>query len=288
MTTIPTNVMLGVVLFVGSMAVYSTLDATMKLLVQDANVIQLQFLRGLFGLLVLVPFLPWRQPWQLQSARPWVQVLRAMTGLAAACLFFLALRYVPLAEATAIGFLSPAVGALLAWPVLGEKPNRWQVMALVVGFCGVLVVLQPDAGAMHAWAWPWALVIVAGIGFYSSSVVISRFVGRHDSPMVTVVWTHALMLVVAGTIALWVWEPLTPWQWLVSAISGALGVAGQFLLVSAVRHAPIATLTPFEYTALLFAIGYGWLLFDELPGLGMFLGVPLIIAASFLAMRRPS
>jgi drug/metabolite transporter (DMT)-like permease len=268
-----------------AIAVLSLMDAVIKAMAARYPTLQVAFLRFGFGLLVATaalalarPGLPTRETLIANAGRAVLTVLTATT-------FFFALGELPLAEALVLTFLSPMFVALFGVLMLGERPDRRIVTALVAGFAGVLVVVsdQLEAGARSLTGVAAALVSAV---CYAFGLVLLRARAQRD-PIVYIVFLQnlgaALILLPGAYVA---WQPLT-WPDLGSfALIGALGVGGHFLLTSAFARAEAARLASLEYTALIWAALLGYVFFQEVPTLATAVGAPLIVAGAVVASRR--
>jgi drug/metabolite transporter (DMT)-like permease len=259
------------------------LDSTAKLLAQELPVVQLLWARYVISfalLVVLAPWFGWRS--LTRTAQPRVQVLRGVLLVCATASVFTGVRYLPVADFYAISFVSPAIVAAIAIPVLGERvgPAKWTAIAL--GFAGVLIIIRPGAGAFSLAAiFPLAMAM-----FYACFQVVTRFLGPGESPFATVFYT---MLVGTAATSLAV-----PFQWqtpdLTTALllfwMGIIGLAGQLLLVGAFRHAQASLLAPLSYTQIVWATIIGYAVFGDIPDLPTVVG-SLIVIASGLALTHP-
>ncbi|KMO31639.1 DMT family transporter [Methylobacterium aquaticum] len=267
----------------------SLMDATIKGLSDRYGVTGIAFARYVVGSLVMAGVLAVRRPgWP--SAETWrSNGLRAVLVVVTAVCFFHGLSVLPLAEALALSFLSPVFIALFAALLLRERvrPPVWA--GLVVGFAGVGIVVAgqvgTDAPRAAGSAWGIAAILTSALT-YALSMVLLRARARHD-PVVTIVAIQnagpAAMLAVP---AAWTWVPVAAPDWALLVLVGLLGVAGHLVLSRAYAKAEASRLAAMEYTALLWAIGLGYVAFGEVPGMATLAGAGLILAGSALAARR--
>ncbi|MGF3024401.1 DMT family transporter [Methylobacterium aquaticum] len=267
----------------------SLMDATIKGLSDRYGVTGIAFARYVVGSLVMAGVLAVQRPgWP--SAETWrSNGLRAVLVVVTAVCFFHGLSVLPLAEALALSFLSPVFIALFAALLLRERvrPPVWA--GLVVGFAGVGIVVAgqvgTDAPRAAGSAWGIAAILTSALT-YALSMVLLRARARHD-PVVTIVAIQnagpAAMLAVP---AAWTWVPVAAPDWALLVLVGLLGVAGHLVLSRAYAKAEASRLAAMEYTALLWAIGLGYVAFGEVPGMATLAGAGLILAGSALAARR--
>lgn len=280
----------GVALFLAALLLFAALDATAKYLAASFAVPLLVWARyTVHCVFMLAAVAPSQGRTLLVSAHPWLLTLRALLLVAVTLLGQLALHALPLAETTALIFVTPLLVALLAGPLLGERVDARTWSATLAGFAGVLLIARPGgslAGAGIAYALGAALC-------YALYQIMTRHLATSETPL-RLLFTSAL----GGTLAM-SFAPLTEWQghWpdarqaLLIASLGLYGGVGHFLFIRAFREAPASTLSPLLYVQLLWATAFGWLVFADLPDALSLLGM-LVIGASGLGLalgrrRRP-
>lgn len=272
----------GVAWMIGAMAAGTGIDAGVKALQDDFDTPQIVLLRLLFALPVILASIHLGGGFGTLRTRRWRwHLLRACCASGATFGFFYALGELPLVVAVTIGFASPLVIAALSRPVLGERvgPARW--FGIAVGFGGVVVALQPGTTAWH----PAMLVVLASTTCWALLALSARRIGDDEPMGAMVLYTMPLSLVIGATLGLPAWIAPTSGQWLIFAAIGACGAAVHYCAVRAYRAANAATVAPIEYTALIFSAALGWALFDELPGLGTWIGAAIIIGGGLIVLR---
>jgi len=285
-STSPASAILLAALGIGLL---SLMDATIKGLSDRYGVTGIAFARYAVGTLAMAAVLAVLRPgWP--SAETWrTNGLRAVLVVATALCFFHGLSVLPLAEALALSFLSPIFIALFAALLLRERvrPPVWA--GLVVGFVGVGIVVAgqvgtegPGRGAASAWG---IAAILASALTYALSMVLLRARARHDPVVTIVAIQNAGPAAMLAAPAAWTWTPVAAPDWALLALVGALGVAGHLVLSRAYAKAEASRLAAMEYTALLWAIGLGYVAFGEVPGVATLAGAGLILAGSALAAR---
>jgi drug/metabolite transporter (DMT)-like permease len=261
----------------------STLDATAKYLSQDYSVLLITWARYA-GHIVLVLFFAWRArgPRFVQTRRLGLQLTRSAFILAATLCFFTGLRYVPIAEATAVAFLSPVFVIVLARPMLGEQgtPARWLTVA--AGLVGVLLIARPGGVVFQ----PATLLLLGMAVFNGLYQLLTRKLAGED--VYTTLFYSALVGAVAMTLA-WPWIAQGPLPKLVDiplfVLLGVLGGGGHLLLIHAYSRAPAAMITPFGYMQMVWGTLYGWMLFGHLPDAASFVGMACILAGGIWLAR---
>ncbi len=278
---------LGVVLFVLATLLFALHDAASKYLLAFFAVPLLVWARYLVHLLLmLVTVAPGMGRAIYRSENTGLLVARALALIAVSLLFQYALKRLPLAETTAIFFVTPLLVALLAGPLLGEKvrPTSW--IASLVGFCGVLLIARPGgnaAGAGVAYA-------LAGAACNAVYHVLTRKLAASEPPLRQLFYTALIGCVAASLFvpASWTGVVPTPMQALLMVSLGVFAGAGHLLLTRALHEAPASTLAPVLYVQLVWAMLLGLALFDHWPDLPTAAGMLVIGAASLSqAVQRP-
>src|ERR1700688_58586 len=244
----------GIAALVGAAALFSLMDAGMKLLSPFYPAMQVTALRSLASLPLVYVYVIWRSKRAALLHIRWpLHLMRGVVAIAMLWLFVVGLRQLPMAETYAIFFIAPLLITALSAPLLGERVGGARWLAIVAGFIGVLVVLRPTGQGMLTWA---GLAILGSALCYTVSALTIRIAGRTDS-------TESLMfsfitLLVAGSTLL----ALPDWQavpdqdyWLIAGI-GVNGLFGQLGVTYAFQHGEVSAVAPCEYTAL----GWGVLL----------------------------
>lgn len=255
----------------------SSLDASAKWLLRDHSLFAVVWARYAGQMLVVTPFArAGAGPGFWRTRHPFLQLARSSLLLVATMCFFGGLVYLPLAEASAISFLTPVLIVVLSLPILGERPHRGRWISAIVGFAGILIVLRPGSAVFH----PAAVLMVAmalANAFYG---LLTRKLAD-ESP-----YTSLFYSALVGTVVLTLLLPLAltegwpaPADAAVFLLLGLLAGLGHWCVIRAYSHAPAAMLTPFSYLQMLWATLYGWLLFGHLPdGVSAF-GMGVIVAS---------
>ena len=277
----------GVILFLTAVFLFAALDATAKYLTAFFAVPLLVWARYFVHLVfMLVAIAPGMGREIVITQRPWLMTFRALMLVGVTLLIQLAFRTLPLAETTAIVFVTPLLVALLAGPLLGEKLQARSWLATITGFCGVLLIARPG-GAMVGIGVIYAL---GGALCYAIYQILTRKLSASEPPLRQLFYTALV-----GTLAMsfflpayWSGEMPSLKQTLLIASLGFYGGTGHFLLIRAFREAPASTLSPLLYVQLIWAMLLGWIVFGQLPDLPATIGM-LIIGASGLSLvlRKP-
>ena len=273
------NLLRGGALMVGATVLFSMSDAMAKYITASVPVIEVATIRYVvFVALAASPLLRSR-PVSMRSRRPVLQVLRGIGLVGSALFFILSLRFLPIAEATAINFVTPLLITVLAIPVLGELvgPRGWA--AVTTGFVGVLIVVRPGLGGMHPAA---GLVLLSSLFWCMSMLITRRLVGV-DRSSVTLFWSASTGLVVLLCLLPFFLQPVSLLQMLFCTAVGVVASGGQWLALLAYRYARATVLAPLTYGQLIWSSGLGYVVFGAAPDRWVLVGA-VVIAASGLAV----
>ena len=273
----------GMAWMVAGGLLFSLLNTIARQLTLHLDVYQSQFLRYLFGLLVILPWVlrdGWRSYRPVNMAG---QFWRGGVHTLGLILWFTALPHIPLADMTAIGFTGPIfimIGA--AW-FLGEpmRQDRW--IAAITGFAGVLVVVLPK---MTGAGGGYNLVMLASAPVFAASFLITKALTRYEKPGVIVLWQALTVSVLSLPMALPHWQMPTPWQWLGFAATGVLGSLAHYCLTRAFALADISATQSLRFLDLVWASVLGWLVFGDVPSQSTWLGALVILGATVWIARR--
>ncbi|MCG8595722.1 MAG: DMT family transporter [Kiloniellales bacterium] len=273
----------GIGLITLAIALLSAMDTLVKWLSSDYSTIQIMFFRSVFAFLPLAP-LVLRAGWagSLHTRRLGSHVLRSFFGLSAVGCFFWSLALLPLADATAITFAAPLFVTALSLPLLGEvvRARRWT--AVGVGFLGVLVMVQPGIGVFQ----PAALLPLAAALFLALMVIHVRKLTRTESDTTIVLYYTIVSTLVTGAVVPFYWVTPDLTDFLLLAMVGVLGGTGHLALTAAYRRAEASILAPFDYTAMVWAVLFGFLLWGDLPARNIWLGCVIVIASGIYIIYR--
>jgi drug/metabolite transporter (DMT)-like permease len=263
------------VLTLASTLLFSLSDATAKFLTGSVPVIEIAWIRYLifvgFALVLTIRSGPGR----FRVRRPGLQVARGLGLVASSLAFIFALRYLPLADASAIGFVSPLLTAMLAVPMLGEVVGLRRWIAAIIGLVGVLVVVRPGTGAFH----PAALLVFLSSLAWAISSVLTRWVAGIDSSATTMLWSACTGAFILSAVLPFEFMAPTPAEFLLLLMLGMIASTGQYLTVLAYRHAAASVLAPFSYSQLIWATVLGFVVFGAIPDHWTFVGAAIIVVS---------
>jgi drug/metabolite transporter (DMT)-like permease len=277
------NIPRGTAFFLLSLVFFVSLDSLAKHLTQTYSPVEVAWGRYVFAMALLPVFLsPRRMLRAARTARPWLQLLRSFLLAVTTCLFFLTVKYIPLADAVAIGFIAPLLTTALAIPLLGEKVGARRWTAIVIGLVGALIIMRPGFETRH---WAYFLPIATAI-FMAFFTILTRMLARHDSSDTTMFYTALVGGIVLSLAVPFFWQPPAALDWLLLAAAGAFGSAGHFSLIIAYRYAPVSLLAPFTFLHMVLAVIFGLAFFGNFPDGLTLAGAAVIAAAGIYVFRR--
>jgi drug/metabolite transporter (DMT)-like permease len=273
----------GIGSMVAAVFVFSIMDSLMKRLSNHYAPLQISCLRSLSSLMFLLPPIIWRRSWaDLRPRNPALHLFRAVLGVAMLASFVFAVHRLSLAQTYSLFLAAPLLMTALSVPVHGETVTGKRWLAIVVGLCGVLVVLQPwGKGSLSMLAASAAAVATI---CYSLSALTVRTLGRSNSSLSMVFWYLLTVGAGAGVLALSDWRPVpaSDWGWLIGI--GLTGALGQMWLTDAFRRAPPSVVAPFEYTAILWAFAIDWIFWSASPSRSLMIGACIVIASGIVVI----
>jgi drug/metabolite transporter (DMT)-like permease len=219
----------------------------------------------------------------LRTGRPGAHGLRMLLGLTGMTLNFLGMTMLPLAEATTIGFSVPLFATLLAALLLGEQTGPWRWGAVLIGFAGVLIVVQPGAQLIHS---PGALVALTGALVTATVSIQISSLGRTETAASIVFWFTLTSMAPLGLAMLWFAAPHDMASWGLIGVVAVTGALAQWTLTESLRLAPVSVVLPMDYSSLLWATLLGWLFFADLPTARILVGAPIIAASGLIILWR--
>jgi drug/metabolite transporter (DMT)-like permease len=274
----------GIGYMAAAVFVFSIMDALMKRLSTHYGPLQISCLRCISSWLFLFLPIAWQRTWRpLRMTNVPLHLFRAVLGIGMLSSFVFAVHRLSLSQTYALFLAAPLLMTALSVPIHREKVTRKRWVAIVVGLCGVLVILQPwgDGGRFSMIA--AAAAAVATI-CYSLSALTVRSLGRGNSSLAMVFWYLLLVGIGSGALAFGDWRPVLPadWGWLVAI--GVTGALGQMWLTDAFRRAPPSVVGPFEYTSILWAFAIDWIFWSASPSLSLVLGAGIVVASGVVVI----
>jgi drug/metabolite transporter (DMT)-like permease len=266
--------------------VFASHDALSKTLILALPVMFVAWVRYLVhtGLVTAVIALG-KGPKVYRTNRPWLHLLRACCLLADSLTFLFGLTHVPIAESTALVFLAPAFVTILSPLIFGIKASLYQWLSVVLGFCGVLVIINPASDLFSL----WMLFPLATAFFFALYQLLTQLAGESDSASVCSFYVGIFCTCLLSITVPFFWVSPTSLQWLLLVGSGCMGLGAHFLLAKSYSYASSAVLAPLGYLQIIFAAIFGVFIFGYIPGPWSLIGMGLIVVSGLLvyAKRTP-
>ena len=269
------------VLLMMLVALMGALDAMIvRAVSQDVHPVMIGFTRSLFGLLVVLPWILAR-PSVLRSRYSVRHVVRAALKLFSLIAFFAAFAQAPLADVTAIAFTAPLFVTVGAWLLLGEVPRRARILAVALGFAGVLIVLRPGQAGISAG------LAFALLGALLTAVIqiVLKPMTANDSTETLVAWNLIVTVPIAAVPAIFFWSTPTPGQWVLLVLQGVVGALNMGMVTRAFALADASLLTPIDFLRLPLVAGLAWAVFGEAAPPATWIGGGVIFVAILLMAR---
>ena len=273
---------LAIAIMLAGILLFSLNDVMGKWLVSTYSVAQLLVIRSAAALLILTPLL-WKAGVRslVNVERPGMQALRVILSSAEVYCFYFAVITLPLADVMTYWLAAPIYVAAMSPFLLGEHVGWRRWTAIVIGFAGVLVALQPSAATLTA---P-ALVSIAG-SFCFAFMMLSGRALRGTPDTTLVFWQMVGAGLLGLVIAPFQWVPPTAFDLSLLALLGVVAMVAHVCVNRSLKLADAATVAPFQYTLLFWGIVFGWLVFDDLPRPAMLVGAAIIIGAGLFIFFR--
>ncbi|MBO6948773.1 MAG: DMT family transporter [Rhodospirillales bacterium] len=269
-------------------ALSSLLISLMHVLVRDVaqevHPIEVVFFRNVIGFVLLLPFLLRQDRTHWRSKQPKLQLIRSVFGVCALTSFFMSLSMVPVADVTAIGFVTVLFITIGASILLGEKVGIRRWTAIAVGFVGTLIIVRPGSGIFG----PGAFIALASTVFWAASMLCVKVLSRTDSSVTMVFYANFYFTVFSLIPAIIFWSWPTWEQFGLMVAIGVLAALGHLCLATALRTTDATVVAPLDYTRLLWAAGVGYLMFGEFPDIWTWVGGTVIFLSTVYITYRES
>lgn len=282
---------LGILLKVLSALAFTLMSAGLKVVSATYPTGELVFFRSAFALVPLLAWLGWQGSLvdAIRTRDIRGHVLRGIIGSCGMFSGFVALSYLPLHDAIAIGYATPLIVVVLAALVLKETVRAYRWSAVALGFLGVLIMLSPHLGGPRtlegASAFGAMFALIAACCSAGATIQVRRLTATEKTGAIVLYFSLLTTVLGLATVVLgWRLPPLDDLVLLV--LIGVLGGIGQILLTSCYRHADASIIAPFEYTTMIWALLTGWFLFAQLPQNAVVVGGVIVSAAGVFVVWR--
>ena len=273
----------GIALILLSTIFLGTSDVTAKYLSSTLPSIEIAWLRFLvFGLIMMPAMVPGSPLYAMQSTRPAFQLWRGVALLGSSLFFITGLGFLPIAEASATGFVAPLFVTALSIVFLGEIVGLRRWLATAVGLIGVLIILRPGSNAFH----PAALFPIVSAFAWACTLVMTRMMSGSERAITTMTYSSNSGVLILSALVPLVWVAPGWHGVLFGILIGLASTAGQWIVVLAFRHADASVLAPFSYTQLVWVSFLGFVLFGEVPDVWTLTGAAFIVASGLYTAHR--
>lgn len=273
----------GGLLALAAFAIYATHDVAVKFLGSHYLPFQIIFFATLLSLpLVVVMLMRDRRAGTLIPKHPWWTAIRVAAALITASSAFFAFSTLPLAQVYAILFATPLLITLLAIPILGERVRLRRGVAVAVGLLGVLIVLRPGQAPLSL---GHLAALTASVGSAVAAIAMRR-VGGVERSEVMLLYPMIANIAAMGALQPLVYRPMPVEHLGAVAFIAVFGFIGNLLVILAYRKAEAAVVAPMQYSQILWATGYGYLFFGEVPDAPTALGAAVVIASGLYILSR--
>ena len=244
----------------------------------DSNVYTIGFLRFFFGLIIIFPYLIKKKfiPYKTKNFK--FYFIRGLFNLPMMILGFGALVYVPFEQFKALHFLSPIIVVLLSFVIFREKVYMYRIMALVIGFIGMLIIVRPGIVDFNI----GTIMILISLTFWSLIILVSKFVSKDDSPITMVTYQYTLMTFFALPLAIYFWQ-MPSLQSLIFVFIGAIsGTILHLSLALSYKYAELSVTQPVWFSGLIFGSAFGFFVFNETPDAWTWIGGIVVFSSVLL------
>jgi len=273
---------LPILLMIGAIFCFASMDATAKYLMKEIGPVQTIWARyTVQAILVTVLILPKINIYG-KTKYPKLQFLRSVALMMATTLFFFAFSKLGLAEASAIFNISPVLITLGAFLFLREQIGPRRVIGILVSLLGALIIIRPGSGVFTV----YALLPLGAAIFYSTYSLATRFVGTDESPWTSLFYSAIFGAIFYSIYIVFHWSPMSSNALLLTIIIGLFGTAGHMCLIRALTLGEASLVAPFIYTNLLFTTIWGLVLFGNFPDFWTIAGALIIVAAGVYVWAR--
>lgn len=263
---------------------FSLMALLIKLLGQHLHVTQILFVRQMGMVVMVLPAIMRHFPGSLRSNRPGLQMMRMGFAVVAMLGGFTAVIHLPLADATAIFFAKSFFITIFAVLFLREIVGAYRWSAVVVGFGGVMIMLQPGTAEFSI----YSLASLTGAAAAAAVMIILRILSQHDSADTIMTWSALGIGLAMALPGIYYWQSPTAYEWSLLAVLAVVSYFGQRCNIFAYKHGEASLLASLDYTRLLWATVLGYLVFGDFPGVATWIGASIVIAAAIFTVYRES
>ncbi len=274
----------GILMMVVAVGLFGAMNMFVRLIGPEYHALEAVFFRNVIATALIMPFvLGSGGLGTLKTSRPFGHGFRAIAGMVGNLCFFSAFQLIPLADGQAIAMSVPIFATMLAIPLLGEKVGWHRWLAILVGFVGVLIAMNPS-GTVGA----GTLFALAGTLCWAFTIIFVRMLSTTEKPYTIVFYYMVTGSVVATLFMPWVWVTPTPQVLLLYLGAGLVGGFAQIAMTLALKLAPASVVSPFEYTSIAWAVLFDLAIWGAAPAWTTLAGAAVVVATGLYIFRRES
>ena len=254
------------------------MEALIRSAQYDSNVYTIGFLRFFFGLLIIFPYIIKNKFTTYKTKNFKFYFIRGFLNLPMMILGFGALIYVPFEQFKAMNFLSPIIVVLLSFIIFREKILMFRIIALIIGFVGMLIIIRPGYVDLNI----GTIMILTSLIFWSFIIILSKFVSKDDSPITMVTYQYTLMTIFALPLAIYFWEMPSIISFVYVFIGAISGTVLHLSLALSYKYADLSVTQPIWFSGLIFGSAFGYFMFQELPDFWTWIGGIVVFSSVLL------
>jgi len=254
------------------------MEALIRSAQYDSNVYTIGFLRFFFGLLIIFPYIIKNKFTTYKTKNFKFYFIRGFLNLPMMILGFGALIYVPFEQFKAMNFLSPIIVVLLSFIIFREKILMFRIIALIIGFVGMLIIIRPGYVDLNI----GTIMILTSLTFWSFIIILSKFVSKDDSPITMVTYQYTLMTIFALPLAIYFWEMPSIMSFVYVFIGAISGTVLHLSLALSYKYADLSVTQPIWFSGLIFGSAFGYFMFQELPDFWTWIGGIVVFSSVLL------
>ena len=277
------SVLNGIGLMIIATVLFSVMHASIKYMSSSLHPFEIAFFRNLFGLIVIAPWFIRYGLEPLKTKKIKLHLARSFFNVIAMLSFFYSLSIAPLADVASLAFTAPLFASILAVVFLKEIIGIKRIIAIILGFIGAIIVIDPVYSSINN----GHILTLLSASVWSVSLIIIKILGRTESSVTITSYMVIIMIPLSGIATFFYWETPTINDLIFLVIIGISGTAAQMLLAQALRQGDTSIIMPFDFLKLIWAVGIGYLFFFEVPSLNTWLGsIIIFLSTLYIAYRE--
>jgi drug/metabolite transporter (DMT)-like permease len=277
------SVLNGIGLMIIATVLFSVMHASIKYMSSSLHPFEIAFFRNLFGLIVIAPWFIRYGLEPLKTKKIKLHIARSFFNVIAMLSFFYSLSIAPLADVASLAFTAPLFASILAVVFLKEIIGIKRIIAIILGFIGAIIVIDPVYSSINN----GHILTLLSASVWSVSLIIIKILGRTESSVTITSYMVIIMIPLSGIAAFFYWETPTINDLIFLIIIGISGTTAQMLLAQALRQGDTSIIMPFDFLKLIWAVGIGYLFFFEIPSLNTWLGsIIIFLSTLYIAYRE--